>query len=204
VGSVPPELVGGWRRTELVVGGEARDDADVLWLQGAEWYADVRIPHDDHGGPVEAFAGPAAWDPPHFTWHHRLDWLGSFPTDVGHLQWDRDSLIETGTFDVDGEVQPYSERWIRAAAVGPRLVAVAPDASVAVVRVGEAAIVITASPSGGFAVRRDRIDAGAAEPVFAREQGRSPLPPFPLDGSRVVGDRIAYDDDRELVVIDVG
>jgi hypothetical protein len=203
VGPVPSELVGGWRRTELVVGGEPRDDADVLWLQGAEWYADVRIPHDDHGGPVEAFAGPAAWEPPHFTWHHQLDWLGSFPTDVGHLQWDRGSLIETGTFAEDGEAQPYSERWVRVAAVGPRFVAVASDASVATVRVGEAAIVVAASPPGGFAVRRDRIDGGAAEPVFARERGRLPLPPLPIDGSYDVGDRITYDD-RELVVIDVG
>jgi hypothetical protein len=202
---LPAAFIGGWRRTELVVGGRARDDADVLWLQGAEWYADVRIPHHDRGGPVEAFAGPARWEPPRFTWEHRLDWLGSFPDDVGHLAWDGDDLIETGVFDVDGHHQPYSERWVRAGAGAPRLVAVsAGERPIVAIRVAADAIVVAAGPAdGGFAVRRDVVDGGAVKARFSREEGTAPLPAFPFVHAWSIGDVVAYDG-VSVEVVDVG
>jgi hypothetical protein len=195
VGELPPSFIGAWRRTDLTVGGLPKDDADVLWLQGAAWYADVRIPHQDHGGPVEAFAGTAHWADPHFTWAHDLDWLGSFPEDVGHLAWDGDVLVETGSFDVDGEQQPYAERWVRDAGTdtGPRLVAVTVgEPGIVAIRVGSEAIVV-ASGEGTFAVRRDRIEAGGVKAAFAREADRQPLPAFPFASTWAVGDRVTYD-----------
>ena len=78
------EFAGAWRRTDLHIGGRLRDDADVLWLQTSEWYADLRIPHDDHGGPIEAFAGPARWVEPllHLAAPHRLGRARSPTTSV--------------------------------------------------------------------------------------------------------------------------
>lgn len=113
---MPRRFVGAWRRTELrldgaIVGPE--DDAEVLWLQARRWYADLRIPLIDPGGPVEAFAGPARWDDPLFTWEHHLDWLGTFPSDVGTFEAVGPDLVERGTF-VDGDtVVGYEERWVR-------------------------------------------------------------------------------------------
>jgi hypothetical protein len=121
---VPASLWGGWRRHDLVVGGVPRDDADVRWLQAGDWYADLRIPHEDGGGPIEAFAGRADWVAPHFTWHHDLDWIGSFPVDVGALQWDGDVLIETGTFHEGSGESDYRERWLPITPGGPVVAAV--------------------------------------------------------------------------------
>jgi hypothetical protein len=203
---VPASFVGAWRRTRLVVGDKPRDDADVLWLQGTEWYADVRIPHADHGGPVEAFSGPASWEQPYFTWSHDLDWLGSYPDDRGHLEWDAADLVETGQFEVDGKPVPYSERWVRDPATSPRLVAVTVDRPVTatVVRVGTDAIVIaTATEGDGFAVRRDQIEGSGMKSVFHREVAMEPLAPFPFARTSCVGDYVDYAGTL-FEVVDVG
>ena len=76
-------------------------------------------PHADDGGPVEAFAGPARWEQPIFTWEHHLDWLGTFPSDAGTFEADGADLIdERGTFVDDGRAVPYAERWERVAVPG--------------------------------------------------------------------------------------
>ena len=176
-GPLPAEFAGAWQRTDLRIGGELRDDADVLWLQTTEWYADLRIPHDDHGGAIEAFAGPARWVEPYFTWLHQIDWVGSFPDDVGHLTWDGSALIETGWFECDPKDKPYEERWVPCQPASPRLAAVRStiDRRAAHVRVGHEAITLVDDrpAGGGFAaaprsVRRSRLGV----PVLPRHRTR--------------------------------
>jgi hypothetical protein len=192
----PEDFSGVWVRRGLVVGGIPVDDADVLWLQAGGWYADLRIPHDDRGGPVEAFAGPASWYAPHFTWDHLLDWVGTFPLDVGRLEPDGADLVESGTFDRDGTPAPYRERWIRSGPATPRLAAVhdGPDGRAALVRVHDHAIALAndRAGGGGFTARRDRRDpTGAWRTVFARGDQDDP-PALPaLDGARA-GDTLAF------------
>ncbi len=188
--AIPAEFVGVWQRREMHIAGILRDDADVLWLQANSWYADLRIPHVDHGGPVEAFAGPASWADPHFTWVHELDWLGTFPTDVGHLERDGRDLIERGTFVIDGEEQPYEERWVRGPEAPPTLVGLARQGggvSGALVRVGDHALALandrTADGAGaGFAARREQLVDGVWTTVFDRAIGAEPFEPFALEG----------------------
>ncbi len=188
---VPAEFVGVWQRREMRIAGVLRDDADVLWLQANSWYADLRIPHADTGGPVEAFAGPASWADPDFTWVHEIDWLGSFPTDVGHLERDGRDLIERGTFVIDGEDAPYEERWVRGPDAPPTLVALAEPFDgagwAALVRVGDHALALAdAQASGGagsgFAARREQLVDGAWTTVFSRAIGTQPFESLDLDG----------------------
>ncbi|MDT5315369.1 MAG: hypothetical protein QOE74_4389, partial [Mycobacterium sp.] len=41
--TLPVELVGAWRRVGLLIDGVRRVDyCDVLWLQSADWFADIR------------------------------------------------------------------------------------------------------------------------------------------------------------------
>jgi hypothetical protein len=176
------------------VGGERRDDADVVWLQAETWYADLRIPHHDAGGPVEAFAGQAAWASPAYTWFHDIDWAGSFPEDVGLIERDGRDLIERGTFTVDGAPVPYEERWERQPVAAPRLVARLEDPTVraCVVRVGDHAIALADErpAGGGFAARREELVAGAWSSRFTRSIDAAPLGPLPLDGCPAVGERL--------------
>ena len=177
-----------WRRQDLHVDGVLRDDADVLWLQAGEWYADLRIPHIDAGGPVEAFAGTATWSEPHFTWHHDVDWIGSFPEDVGHLELDGDDLIERGTFSVDGRDAPYEERWVRSGPEGPALVATGEGAML--VRVADHVIAMVRRTDGGFVASRYDLVDGRWRAVFCRATSGA-VPTLPaLGGDLAVGDRL--------------
>jgi len=203
---VPREFAGAWRRTDLHVGGQLRDDADVLWLQTSEWYADLRIPHDDHGGPIEAFAGPARWVEPYFTWLHHIDWVGSFPDDVGHLTWDDGVLIETGWFEAEPKDQPYEERWVPDPVKGPRLVAIRTGAEgrAAMVRVGDEAITLVDERlgGGGFAARRDQRVDGRWSCRLSRAIGRDEIEPPDLDLSfRIRDELIAGDVILEVVEV---
>ena len=195
---LPLEFAGAWRRTDLHVGGRLRDDADVLWLQTSEWYADLRIPHDDDGGPIEAFAGPARWVDPYFTWMHHIDWVGSFPDDVGHLAWDDGVLIETGWFEAEPKDEPYEERWVPDAVKGPRLVATrtTEGCRAVLVRVGDEAITLVDErmAGGGFAARRDQRLDGRWSCRLSRAIGRDELGPPELEAAPPVGDELVVDD----------
>jgi hypothetical protein len=190
--AVPDRFVGVWRRRDLVIGDEPRDDADVLWLQAGEWYADLRIPHEDEGGPVEAFAGPAGWAAPNFTWTHVLDWKGTFPSDVGHMEPVAEGFVETGTFDLGAGPTPYRELWARSGRAEPRLVAVAHDGAgaAALVRVGRHALTMVSGPGGAFAAcRQDRGDDGTWRVVFSRACGVPPIEPLDPDAVTETGER---------------
>jgi len=170
------------------------DDDDVLWLQAGRWYADLRIPTIDTGGAVEAFAGPARWDAPLFTWDHHLDWLGTFPSDEGTFEDVGDELVERGSF-VDGDRDvPYEERWERAAESANFLVArstSAPGRGVLVEVGAYRLVLVDAREVGGeFSARRDERRREGWTTTFVRgsELGAIELPSGDL--RPVVGDPI--------------
>ena len=125
----------------------------MVWLQTADFYADIRLPAPaadpmreppgfgaaDAGagasGPLVgawAFAGTAAWVPPRMSWEHRLDTRPAVISDAAVLDWDGPVLVEHGSMPGPGGPVPYIERWARlegstangAALVGPRTIAV--------------------------------------------------------------------------------
>lgn len=194
----------------MVFDGEARDGADVLWLQAGEWYADLRIPVADGGGAVEAFAGPATWLDPVLCWAHELDWLGTFPQDVGHLEriaavgTAPAGLIERGSTDVDGRAVDYVEEWACISPPDPLfLVAGRVDDGdgerACLVQVGHHAIVMVDARGvgGGFGVRREERVAGVWTVVFERIVGRLP-------GGSLVPGAGSHVDGRPRSMVSVG
>ena len=148
--------------------------------------------------------GTARWVDPYFTWVHDIDWVGSYPDDVGHLEIDGLDLIERGTFELDGRDAPYEERWVRARHEAPTgLVATA--AGVQCVQVGDHAIVLIDERSGpggsvgGFAATRLDRSEGQWHTVFARGIGIEAPVDIDVSGASAVGDRITIGD-RQLGV----
>ena len=123
--TVPPELVGAWRRVGLTLDGRRLVDyCDVIWLQTPSWFADVRlrlapdpaIPADGVAAwlyAAAAFAGLATWSAPMMTWRHELDLYGSVPPGTNRLRWDDGVLVEYGETEVDGRPVAFSEEWLR-------------------------------------------------------------------------------------------
>jgi hypothetical protein len=113
-------IVGAWTRSRLVVdGAQCLDRCEALWLQTADWYADVRTPRHSQRpfdcGPEatltrpRASAGTSTWLPPVMSWGHQLDYLGdSIP-----LERKGDLLIEAGSFKWAGLAFPFREEWRR-------------------------------------------------------------------------------------------
>ena len=117
-------LVGAWTRSRLVVdGAQCADRCLGLWLQTADWYADVRMPRDlrppiDRGPEAiwtrpRAFAGTATWEPPVMAWRHQLDYLGERIADSIALDRKGDLLIEAGSLGWAGLAIPFREEWSR-------------------------------------------------------------------------------------------
>jgi hypothetical protein len=122
--SIDGFLVGAWTRSRLVVdGAHCVDRCQALWLQTADWYADVRMPQHAqpalHCGPEatftrpRAFAGTSIWQPPVMTWRHQLDYLGDPITDSIPLERQGDLLIEAGSLKWAGLAIPFREEWRR-------------------------------------------------------------------------------------------
>lgn len=133
--AVPPALVGAWVRDGAAVDDEPEiEPADVVWLQGREWFADMRTPRPgvrggtatmDLGGRTEAFAGRTHWSPvagvdpdvrAELRWDHHLDRTGGFAgVDAGTIRWlDESSFLETGSVPAaaaGGPASTYVERW---------------------------------------------------------------------------------------------
>lgn len=118
-------LIGAWARSGLVIGGtRVAERCDVLWLQTAETFADIRIPRQPAAtvttghGPAElfyrprAFGGVARWNDPVMVWDHLLDSDQQPATDAGTLDlatagW----AYEDGTVVYDGVEVPFREEW---------------------------------------------------------------------------------------------
>lgn len=122
--TIPPEIVGAWRRSGLLLDGKRQvDHSDVLWLQTPGWYADIRLRIDPAAPPPTpgprwfhqeySFAGPAAWNDPVFTWNHEIDMSTEPASDANTLTWTDGVVVETGKTEVDGVARVFSEEWLR-------------------------------------------------------------------------------------------
>jgi hypothetical protein len=128
---IPPALVGVWRRESVTLAGMRGlpegpfETSDVLWFQARSRYADLRVPHAGDASPAtpfataEAFGGRQRWRPPCLRFQHELDRCGTLADDEGELAWEGDTLLECGTFELDGRECTYLERWVRVSAPGP-------------------------------------------------------------------------------------
>jgi len=129
--TVPPELVGAWRRVGVTLGGRRLvDHCDVVWLQTPSWFADVRLRlAPGRAAPTAdvpawlyaeaAFGGVAAWSAPRMTWRHELDLDGSVPPGCNDLCFDAGVLVERGDTEVNGRPTPFREEWLRMSAADP-------------------------------------------------------------------------------------
>jgi hypothetical protein len=147
------DLCGVWVRRSLDwADGRSDTTTRVTWLQGSEWFVDLRQPDVRPSVGVwapqlEAFAGRLVRTSSvaaEFTWHRSIDWSSDSGPDVGRLSWDGDNLIE------EGVLQPYREVWIRAERHTPD------DSATALLRDDAGRLVILLRSAGffGFAVGR--------------------------------------------------
>jgi hypothetical protein len=121
--SLPVEFVGAWRRVGLVIDGVRRVDyCDVLWLQSADWFADIRTriqpgigpSADDPHAPFAtefSFAGTTEFTDPALHWIHTLDTRGEAPPDENPVAWQDELLVESGSFEWQDRRVPFVEEW---------------------------------------------------------------------------------------------
>jgi len=152
----PPEveeLCGVWVRRSLEwADGRSDTTTQVTWLQGAEWFVDLRRP--GIGPPagtwvpqLEAFAGRLTRScsaTAEFTWERLIDWSKPAGPDIGRLNWDGNDLIEVGV------LEPYREVWVQAERHSPDDSATASFTDGA----GRSGIVLRSAGFFGFAVGR--------------------------------------------------
>ena len=170
---MPPELVGAWRRTGLIIGGLRQIDfCDVLWIQGEAWFADLRLrigdlgPDEDdpiasHYGRPRAFAGRSRWLDPILQWDHEIDIDLTPGPDANRISWERGGIVERGTRQRAGLDVPWAEEWIRVSTPGAPVIAVSDGSKRLSLTVESWAVeVADERPAGPFrAVRRDLIDS---------------------------------------------
>ena len=121
------DLQGLWRRSLIVWPDGRRDDTTaVSWLQGPNFYADLRVPahRPDFEGITgidglirehltwlalqDGFAGRLTFDGQFFEWQRQIDYQSKSPTaDAGRL-W-----VEDGRMIEEGRDIPYIEHWHR-------------------------------------------------------------------------------------------
>lgn len=73
---IPERFRGAWRRVSLSVGGAPPvEPSEVVWVQTASAFADIRVPRLGFGDlhPAASFAGTTRWIDPHLHWRHDLD-----------------------------------------------------------------------------------------------------------------------------------
>jgi hypothetical protein len=113
---VPRWLQGAWRREGLArKGGPMVERSDVLWLQTATYFADVRVPNLPVVGELDglderqAFSGVGSFVGPRFTWAHDID------TRQQHLLSSDTALFEEQSSFLLERGEDYVERWRREA-----------------------------------------------------------------------------------------
>ncbi|SCC95963.1 conserved protein of unknown function [Thiomonas sp. X19] len=125
--NVPPHYQGLWRRILLTAPGVHDDTTRVVWMQTAQWHADLRIPadrppcegrtslHDCNRDELlgllrqEGFAGITKVQGDTCEWLRRLDYRPTGRRDLGSMAFSSD-------FDAIDEVgieANYAERWVR-------------------------------------------------------------------------------------------
>lgn len=169
---LPAVFVGVWIRESIAVGdAEAAETDDVVWIQGFETFADVRLPRRPGTSGIQAFGGTTRWDGKVLRWDHELDWHGAFAdTDHGRIEWIDDVMVERGTMSVTGHdggrrELPYEEIWRREAVAGTVLAmggASPRGVSLHVAVTGWAITLATCGP-GTFATRVVRPDGRTVE-----------------------------------------
>ena len=125
--AVPSHYEGVWRRTLLTAPGVRDDGTLVLWMQTAQWHADLRIPRDrpDCSGRrsladcsrtqllgllrQEGFAGITTVDGAICEWHRRLDYRPTGRRDLGSMAFSP----AFDAIDEEGVESDYVERWER-------------------------------------------------------------------------------------------
>jgi hypothetical protein len=164
-------LVGAWTRSRLIVdGSRCVDHCQVLWLQTAVWYADIRLPcragSMSETGPEAVFARPGAcagaatWKPPVMTWHHHLDSIESI-SDSNALHRQGDLLVEAGSFRWAGLAIPFREEWRRISRLDDGA-SVQVDTKRIQVTIGQLRIEVEDQrPSGVFRATRQVLEKGA-------------------------------------------
>jgi hypothetical protein len=168
--SVPPGLVGAWRRSGLLVDGVRQVDyCDVIWLQTPEWYADIRLRIDPAATPPTegvaamfaaeiAFAGTGNWSQPIMTWNHALDSSLEPAVDANPITWEDGVAVERGRVRFEGRDVPFVEEWLRTTGDDVTWSATHADRRVRV-EVGRWAIEITDDrPGGRFVATRSERD----------------------------------------------
>ncbi len=125
--TVPPHYQGLWRRTLLTAPGLRDDTTLVLWMQTAQWHADLRIPadrppcegrrsvhdcsHDELLGLLrqEGFAGITQVQGDTCEWLRQLDYRPSGRRDLGCMAF-ASTLDAIDEYGVEAD---YAERWER-------------------------------------------------------------------------------------------
>lgn len=185
---IPERFHGAWRRVSIAVdGGVPVEPSSVVWVQTSSAYADIRVPRLGFGDlqPAASFAGTTRWIEPHLHWRHDLDLdparSPDDPGDVGHVSWDGDDLVESGTFGDDGLEVPYIEVWRRmTGSDGATQQWVSPDGTHRFVRTGDHAITVADERPAGGAFRacyRTRTDGDwTVELVLGEDAVDLPIP----------------------------
>ncbi|HEX3621233.1 MAG TPA: hypothetical protein VHT97_02850 [Acidimicrobiales bacterium] len=138
-------------------GGDTHETCDVLWLQSALFFVDVRV--ERVSGVVRAcFAGTTTWAPPNLTWAHDLDIAAARAEDSGEVSWAGADLIERGSGLVPGigAAASYVEHWTRLPNDRPVRAELLAGGGVAV-RAGRHRLAITPAPSGALTATYRRL-----------------------------------------------
>ncbi|WP_157118351.1 hypothetical protein [Mycobacterium sherrisii] len=152
------DLGGVWsRRSIRWPNGRSDTTTRVTWIQGRQWFVDLRRPAVDPavspspGGEcaprMDAFAGRLSQndsDRTQFMWDHTIDWSPDPRPDVGRLRWEGDTLVE------EGVLEPYREVWIRTERHEPE------DSATALLHddTGRVALLLRSAGVFGYAVSR--------------------------------------------------
>ncbi|HET6953542.1 MAG TPA: hypothetical protein VFI47_24400 [Acidimicrobiales bacterium] len=195
---IPAPFRGAWRRVSLSVdGGPPIEPSDVVWVQSASAYADLRVPRPGHADrhPPASFAGITTWRDPHLHWRHDVDLDvdpisagGAAPAggDVGRVWWDGADLVETGTFGTGDRGTPYVEVWRRLpGSGGPTDDWASPDGTRRFVQAGDHAITVADGRAAGgryrACYRRRRAGAWTVELALGDGAADLPLIPHPIE-----------------------
>lgn len=96
----------------MTISGEVvEENATVVWLQGDEWFADIRTFPRSSGKENYAFAGRVNWESPRLSFHHQLNTIGVDENDSADFEFNDSFCIERGHLFVGGIKRAFEEIW---------------------------------------------------------------------------------------------